>query len=750
MPARLDRSADQGVAHGMNPRGDTRLIYHADSHPWQSLIPLAPHEEDCHEFVDHIADAGVDILTLMGLVQGEVLWKTDLGAPLLEWSPESSPGRLRLRRLWDQGLEPIDVYARRCRQKGMKFYVKFRMNDRHVHHHNLYGPRFDTRRRKWWLDDEPGGFDYTHPGVRDWMFELAKEVVQKFDIDGLTLNYMRYPYAFEHAESRAKQPILTDFMRRVREMLNEEGKRKGRKLDLCVIVAPTIEECQDFGLGVPTWIEQEIVDSVCPCHFDNTLFNCSYEEFAKLTRGTNVYLYPTVHPGISPYLYYGWYMDSESYRAAARNIYTAGADGISAFNYMCHWTSMLHVYGATSRGPADNYPKAMDYLRILRDAEHLDQGDRHYVYWRNRPMRHMPGFLDRHEVMTLQRTQGVRVEWPLRCAESLADGERAAIRFNAVNLQPDDEIEISVNGQVIDAPGVVRTFHEGGRPDRNDGMPLDAYSTVTFDATAPPLKFVENCLGVTLAKSAPDACGEISLPEIEIGVATGGRSPIEVMDALAGDPPPEPLESLAGYHPDITEMGAGIMRGDVVDPALLGGNEYVGARLVLGDDEVISAGAQSFVLKQTATISRVEVCIGQAPVVAELLRLSVRADSDGVPADDPLCADAVLAFSPWESPEGLTASAFQGYYRFSFEKPLALPPGKYWLVLEMDPSRQPDRSKISGGSPSDAASCYAPILSRSAHKHYSQGVYSNWTGRQWERAETDGRPLSAFFGVFGE
>jgi len=306
MPARVDRSADQGVAYQMNPRGDTRLIYHADGHPWHALIPLAPKEEDCHEFVDHLADAGVDVLTLMGFVQGEVLWKTELAAPLLDWRPKNSPGCMRLQRLRDQGVEPIDVYARHSHQRGMKFYLKFRMNDRHIHHQYLYGPKFEVRHQKWWLNDEPGGLDYTHPGVRDWMFKLAAEAVGKFDLDGLTFNYIRYPYVFEHAESRAKQPILTDFMRRVRAMLDEEGKSKGKKLDLCVLVAPTIEECHAFGTDVPRWIEEGLVDSVCPCHFANSLFNHSYEEFAALTRERDVYLYPTVHPGISPYLYYGW------------------------------------------------------------------------------------------------------------------------------------------------------------------------------------------------------------------------------------------------------------------------------------------------------------------------------------------------------------------------------------------------------------------------------------------------------------
>ena len=45
----------------------------------------------------------------------------------------------------------------------------------------------------------------------------------------------------------------------------------------------------------------------------------------------------------------------------------------------------------------------------------------------------------------------------------------------------------------------------------------------------------------------------------DTNAATGKKSPIEVMDALAGHPGLKPLETLAGHHPDITEIGSGII-----------------------------------------------------------------------------------------------------------------------------------------------------------------------------------------------
>ncbi|MBI3921494.1 MAG: hypothetical protein HY318_08770 [Armatimonadetes bacterium] len=642
-------------------------------------------------------------------------------------------------------MEPFEVYTRRCHELGMKLLVKFRMNDCHSGgrlsgHYNMHMGDFIQKHQEWWLKDYPGQLDYTHQGVRDWMFDLAHEVTSKFDIDGLTFNYIRYPYVFERAESRDKMPLLTDFMRRVRAMLHEEGARKGRKLDFCVIVAPTIEECLDFGIDVPTWIEEEIVDSVCPCHFDNTLFNTDYGEFAEMTRRKSVYLFPAVHPSISPYLYYFGYMTQPAYRAAARNIYTSGADGISAFNYYSHWSGGMTLYGAGSNNGKENYPGALHFLTGLSLPDNLERGDRHYVYWRCRDISQFPGFLDRHRVMTLDRSVGAQAEWTLRCAETFDGSTKAMVRLNAVNLLPADIIEISVNGKTIPAESIARTFHEEGRTNIQEGMKLPPYTTVTFRATTPPFEFLTNRLGLKLLGSAEAGSGQITVPEIEIAVSAGDGDPLEIMSLMVDGPYPEPMETLAGYHPDISAVGPVLMSGDLVE------SECIGARTIVAGKEEISAGAQSFTLEEETRISRVEFCIYRIPEIRAPLRLSLRADENGVPADEPIEPGAVAAFDPWDNPEQVGSHMFQGYYQFAFVDSICLGPGRYWLVLEMDPSAQPPSSVRWGDPPS--ASCYAPALTVDAWEHYPQECYMTLNGTEWRQAEKDGKPVIAYFGVF--
>jgi hypothetical protein len=742
------------VSDGHSTRGSTRLIYHADGHPYECVPPhhpLHPGPEDLYHYVDALAEAGVGMISLMGFCDGEVTWTSDLATRRHSKHPLHEPTRLRLEALWEQGLEPLDIYARRCHEQGQQLLVKFRMNDCHScgrlsGHYNMHMGEVIQAHQEWWLKDYPGQLDYTHQGVRDWLFDLAHEVTTRFDTDGLTFNYIRYPYVFERAESRAKMPILTEFMRRVRAMLDAEGARKGRRLHFCVIVAPTVEECLNFGLDVPTWIDEEIVDSVCPCHFDNTLFNTSYEGFAELARAKKVYLFPALHPSISPYLYYFGYMTQPAYRAAVRNLYASGADGLSVFNYYSHWSGGMTLYGAGSNNGRQNYPRALHFLTGLSMPDNLERGDRHYVYWRCRDSAPWPGFLDRHRVLSLPRTAGAQAEWPLRCAETF-DGNGAAggsaqalLRFNAVNLLPGDEIEVSVNNQTIPAASLARRFRGQGRTNIQEGMKLPPYTEIMFSASTPPFEFMDNFLGLKLLRSAAGATGEITVPEIEIAVAATGGDPRALMDMMKDGPYPAPTATLAGYHPDLAAIGPVLMGGDLVE------NELVGARASVAGRESVSAGAQSFALAGRTTIGRVEVCIYRIPEIRAPLRLSLRADANGAPATGPMVPGAVAAFDPWQHPEQVGAHMFQGYYRFAFEAPLTLDAGRYWLLLEMDPAGQPPSSVRWGDPP--AASCYAPALTVAATEHYPQGHYLTWDGAAWRPAEKNGRPVSAFFGVF--
>ena len=59
----------------MVPRGENRVVFHADGHP-RNHIPLHPKEEDLYPYVDRLAEGGVDVFSLACFHSGQALWQS--------------------------------------------------------------------------------------------------------------------------------------------------------------------------------------------------------------------------------------------------------------------------------------------------------------------------------------------------------------------------------------------------------------------------------------------------------------------------------------------------------------------------------------------------------------------------------------------------------------------------------------------------------------------------------------------------
>ena len=237
--------------------------------------------------------------------------------------------------------------------------------------------------------------NYAVPGVRDYLFSIMEEVAHRFDIDGIEFNFTRLVECFPRAEAAQSHPLMTDFVRRVRAMLDEAGTMsispmpldrpgypppvdRDRRLLLGVRVPQQLAGCAAWGLNVPTWIEEGLVDYVAPADFGFTDFNESYEDFTRLARGHDCYVYPQVQTklGIDADID----MEPARYRAAVRNFYAAGADGLSTQNYFFHWLPQFESPGEDGPAIPEEYPRGFNYLKELRDPDEIATGDRHYVF----------------------------------------------------------------------------------------------------------------------------------------------------------------------------------------------------------------------------------------------------------------------------------------------------------------------------------------------------------------------------------
>ena len=514
------------------PRDIRRVIYTSDlSNTTCHLSEPAAKPTELREIVRNYATEGaIDTLVQEIWHQGwSTFWRTD------KCPYDSRFQHERLVPMMDDGVMPVEVYIDECRKQKIEFVAGFRMNDRHGHNPDLF-EKISQEHPEWILKElkptsgnadprslECGcALDYSAPGVRDWLFSIMEEVANRFDIDGIEFNFTRMPECFPRHAAEQSHSLMTGFVRRVRAMLDEAGEKKGRKLLLGVRVLQHFDGCRKMGLDVPTWIKERLVDYVAPGDIGFTEFNAKFEEFSRLARAYDCYVYPQVECrlGITRWKKSNRteFQSPDQYRAALRNIYGAGADGFSTQNYFIHWGPKFAAPGESGLNRPHNYPQALNTLKDLRDPNTIAKGDRHYVFaplWGSDGRG--PGRTYQPERIDLPRdTIGQSGEFRFRMCENLPtaskiDGEK--VEFGAMllfkpGIVPGDEIAIDVNGTPIPNESIQYVWHnDQAQP------PL-----CRFALSSPPAVYGDNYLGMKLVKSASNEQDDVVLLDVEVMV----------------------------------------------------------------------------------------------------------------------------------------------------------------------------------------------------------------------------------------
>jgi len=513
-----------------SPRGSRRVIYTSDlSNTTCHLSEPAAQPEELRQIVRNYAHEGaIDTLVQEIWHQGwSTFWRTD------KCPYDSRPQHRRLVPIMDTGIMPVEIYIDECQKQDMEFIAGFRINDRHGHNVELF-EKLSKDHPEWILKEykpTSGGadprsreigcaFDFSQKGFRDWLFPIIEEVANRFDVDGIEFNYTRMIECFPSDTAEQSHPIMTGFLRRVRAMLDEASRKKTRGLLFGVRVPASLEGCQRWGLDIPTWIKEGLIDYVAPGDIGFTDFNAKYEEFVTLARAHDCYVYPQVECrlGIARWKESNRteLQSPDQYRAVSQNIYGAGADGFSTQNYFILWGPMFDVPGESGVQRPQMYPHALNTLKELRDPNTVAMRDRHYIFtplWG--PGGRGPGRIYQPERIDLKRDEvGPRGEFRFRMCENLPTDSKidgGKVEFGAMllfkpGIVPGDEIAIDINGAPIPNESIQYEWHnDQAQP------PL-----CRFALRSPPAVYGDNYLGMKLVKSASSEQDDVVLLDVEV------------------------------------------------------------------------------------------------------------------------------------------------------------------------------------------------------------------------------------------
>jgi len=345
-----------------------RLLFNCDGsmiHCWgraalpQNTGPLTREEFTSLVFTP-IENAGADAL-LFSFGSGNV---AEYQSNVLEWPGEADDFRFPESKTWHGGIEinpedqyrnpkslaeagnnPPKIIVEECRKRGMAAFVSLRMNDIHDGQHpkgtfpNPELPSFKRINPDWLVPDLDwwSALNFEVPQVRELKLKVIEEFFDRWDFDGIELDWLRHTLYFPRGMERQNGKYLTEFMRTVRDILRRKAARRGRPIEIGVRIPERLEWCLEGGFEVPAWIEEDLIDFLI---LGQGLTECpDLLEFKGIMNQKGLPIYPCLYSFGNGYQLH----PDEVIRGNAANLWRDGADGIYTFNWFFYgrWRERL-------------------------------------------------------------------------------------------------------------------------------------------------------------------------------------------------------------------------------------------------------------------------------------------------------------------------------------------------------------------------------------------------------------------------
>ena len=303
--------------------------------------------DDVKRLIEEVAYDGSRVDTVLVCVNAQVMYyptkvgtmRGTLSTPeeRAKW-PASEKQRFdNLKAFFDKGVDPYAVMLAEAKRRGREALLTFRMNDDHGN--DFLRTQFLVDHPDWRLGTEQyrgkGAMDFGRDEVRDYTFRLIEEAVRRYDCDGIELDFNRFPTFFKDGTTDERVAKMNSLVERVRKMLDDVGRERGRRLVLAVRVPsnygrtpPTPETARQLGCDVPAWVKHGWVDFVAVSEFLFERGDLPIDQWKQAITTVPVYggIECTQGGGQKN-------LTADEYRLAATKLIKAGADGVYLFNF---------------------------------------------------------------------------------------------------------------------------------------------------------------------------------------------------------------------------------------------------------------------------------------------------------------------------------------------------------------------------------------------------------------------------------
>lgn len=297
-----------------------------------------------------------DEQTLEGLVKPYMEWLEDEGNQLdsmwycfgegntAHWPSATIPVWKQYLPWFEAGLDPYTRLVDETRKCGREIFYSYRINGTDENPDDILAPEGEAtsplkRQHPDWLLDTLGNgkelkWDFAPDWVRKLKLDTLREVAERYDVDGIELDYARCTPVLPIGHQWEHREALTDFMRQLRRSFQEIAARRGRPLLLAARIPERIEGCHFDGIDIETWIAENLLDILA---LGCRSFDVDLAGYRSLTAGTHIKLIPVYdcHHASDGYKLAKMSPDEASnvVRGVTANWWQQGADGVQIFNF---------------------------------------------------------------------------------------------------------------------------------------------------------------------------------------------------------------------------------------------------------------------------------------------------------------------------------------------------------------------------------------------------------------------------------
>ena len=305
-------------------------------------------------FIEKLKETDVDAVMCCPTAWRTNLFPSEVDPTWKKYRPDQPLSKFHsydyIMRYLHAGGDPVKDTLEACRSSGKDFFISYRMNDHHYVddrewpcHNDLWRdhPEYwfgDSNTSPYTKKDNIRLFNYMLPQVRNYYFDIIQELCTNYDVDGVELDFQRFPKFFYEKDLKEGKAVMTAFVKRIRDLLDQLGQKRGKSLKLCVRVPEKLVKCRKAGLDIPGWDAAKLVDMVNVSSSYIHTMELGIEEFQANTKYARIYgemnyvTYQRPRPG--PKQPFGRrYTTLPIYYASALNLFSRGADGLSLFNF---------------------------------------------------------------------------------------------------------------------------------------------------------------------------------------------------------------------------------------------------------------------------------------------------------------------------------------------------------------------------------------------------------------------------------